>query len=162
MLVMGFIALNFMEIKDIKYVTFYNMKTVRPPMFNNKTIVRHNEDNDTTVSVLEDIKDPVPKCQRMNLKVNYTKPSIAFNLGQGRTANQLCYFATGYALWKQYGILNFIEETSIDLLSETFDLPQLDGNEDNSPYYLWTNGNHLILIGIMHLWTKPCLNKIIS
>ena len=46
----------------------------------------------------------------MDLNVNIPKPSIAVSFGGGRTANQLCNFASGYALWREFGILNYLDE----------------------------------------------------
>ena len=83
------------------------------------------------------------QCKRMDLNEDVRKPSIAASFGDGRTANQLCNFASGYALWKQYGILNFLDEHQYELLSKTFDLPKLDEESDNSSYYIWRKGRYL-------------------
>ena len=79
----------------------------------------------------------------MDLNEDVKKPSIAASFGDGRTANQLCNFATGYALWKQYGFLNFLDEHQYELLSKTFDLPKLDEENDNSSYYIWRKGRYI-------------------
>ena len=81
-------------------------------------------------------------CKRMNLTVTITKPSIAASFGEGRTANQLCEFATGYALWREYGILNYIEKRQLSTLEQTFQLPKLDEDNNNSPYYVWREGKY--------------------
>ena len=76
----------------------------------------------------------------MNLSVEHKKPSIVASLGGGRTANQLCEFASGYSLWKEFGTLNFITKDQYDILIQTFDLPLLDEDSDFSPYYIWREG----------------------
>ena len=98
----------------------------------------------TTVSVnIMKSEKQVTPCDRMDLNVNYPKPSIVASFGQGRTANQLCYFASGYALWREYGILNFVDREQLDLLEKTFVLPKLKEENNNSPYYLWREGKLL-------------------
>ena len=81
-------------------------------------------------------------CKRMNLNGTIVKPSIAASFGKGRTANQLCEFATGYALWREYGILNYIEKMQLSILEQTFQLPKLDEDDNNSPYYVWRKGKY--------------------
>jgi len=73
----------------------------------------------------------------MDLNVDIQKPSIAVSFGGGRTANQLCNFASGYALWREFGILNYLDENQLNLLGTTFELPQLNEESDTSSYYLW-------------------------
>ena len=82
-------------------------------------------------------------CSRMDLNVKSLKPSIAASFGDGRTANQLCNFATGYVLWKEYGILNFLDEPQLEILRNTFELPPLNEESDNSSYYIWRKGRYL-------------------
>ena len=80
----------------------------------------------------------------MDLNVNIPKPSIAVSFGGGRTANQLCNFASGYALWREFGILNYLDENQLNLLGTTFELPQLNEKSDTSSYYLWRKGKNFI------------------
>ena len=80
------------------------------------------------------------ECIRMNLETDMMKPSIAASFGGGRTANQLCEFASGYALWRQFGILNYIDVTQYEKLTKTFDLPVVNGNNNSSTYYIWNEG----------------------
>ena len=80
------------------------------------------------------------ECIRMNLGTDIKKPSIAASFGGGRTANQLCEFASGYALWRQFGILNYIDVTQYDKLAKTFDLPEVNENDNSSTYYIWKEG----------------------
>ena len=94
------------------------------------------------VNLMQSEKQVTP-CARMDLNVNYPKPSIVVSFGQGRTANQLCYFAAGYALWRDYGILNFLDIEQLDLLEKTFVFPKLKEENNNSPYYLWREGKLL-------------------
>ena len=81
-------------------------------------------------------------CSRMDLNVDIQKPSIAVSFGNGRTANQLCNFASGYALWREYGILNYLDENQLNLLTTTFELPILNEENDTSSYHLWRKGKY--------------------
>jgi hypothetical protein len=78
----------------------------------------------------------------MNLNVFNVKPSIAASFGKGRTANQLCEFATGYALWREYGILNYLEKSQLSTLQQTFELPESNEEDNNSTYYIWREGKY--------------------
>ena len=80
------------------------------------------------------------ECMRMNLGTYMKKPSIAASFGGGRTANQLCEFASGYALWRQFGILNYIDVTQYEKLTRTFELPVVNENGNSSTYYIWNEG----------------------
>ena len=80
------------------------------------------------------------ECIRMNLETDMKKPSIAASFGGGRTANQLCEFASGYALWRQFGILNYIDVIQYDKLTKTFDLPAVNEYDNSSAYYIWNEG----------------------
>ena len=108
-------------------------------------------------------------CKRMELAVSSTKPSILATLslppGEGRTANQLCAFASGYSLWKQFGTLNFLTKQQYNLLIQTFELPALDENSDTSSYYIWREGknyyllvNKLLFCIITNLFTTSYIN----
>ena len=87
-----------------------------------------------------DLDNESKACIRMNLDTEFQKPSIAASFGGGRTANQLCEFATGYALWRQFGILNYIDNVQYEKLKRTFDLPELNENDNSSSYYIWNEG----------------------
>ena len=83
------------------------------------------------------------QCLRMNLGTGKNKPSIAASFGGGRTANQLCEFASGYALWRQFGILNYIDLIQYNKLGNIFELPKtLTRNQNNSSYYIWDEGEY--------------------
>ena len=96
----------------------------------------HNKSTDINTSLQSNM------CKRMNLNVTTVKPSIAASFGEGRTANQLCEFATGYALWREFGILNYIEKRQLSTLEQTFQLPELNEDYNTSPYYIWREGKY--------------------
>ena len=84
-------------------------KNVKPP--NLKIIPDLIKRNTNEVEYKHAFKSPnvikeFKACQRMNLNTNILQPSISASFGNGRLANQLCNFASGYAIWRQYGILN--------------------------------------------------------
>ena len=79
-------------------------------------------------------------CEYMDLFTSLQKPSIAASFGQGRTGSQLCFFAAGYALWRDFGILNFISQEQLDILGNTFELPEQNELLKNSTYYTWREG----------------------
>ena len=79
-------------------------------------------------------------CDFMDLFTSLQKPSIAASFGQGRTGSQLCFFAAGYALWRDFGILNFISQEQLDILKNTFVLPEQNELLKNSTYYTWRKG----------------------
>ena len=79
-------------------------------------------------------------CEYMDLFTTLQKPSIAASFGQGRTGSQLCFFAAGYALWRDFGILNFISQEQLDILKNTFVLPEQNELLKNSTYYTWRKG----------------------
>ena len=84
--------------------------------------------------------DTYNDCEYMDLFTTLQKPSIAASFGQGRTGSQLCFFAAGYALWRDFGILNFISQEQLDILKNTFVLPEQNELLKNSTYYTWRKG----------------------
>ena len=84
--------------------------------------------------------DTYNDCEYMDLFTSLQKPSIAASFGQGRTGSQLCFFAAGYALWRDFGILNFISQEQLDILKNTFVLPEQNELLKNSTYYTWREG----------------------
>ena len=84
--------------------------------------------------------DTYDECEYMDLFTSLQKPSIAASFGQGRTGSQLCFFAAGYALWRDFGILNFISQEQLDILKNTFVLPEQNELLKNSTYYTWRKG----------------------
>merc|ERR1712154_46753 len=71
----------------------------------------------------------------MRLSNETSKPSVLANFGNGRLGNQMCNFATQYALTKEYGVLSYFTDLSYKILGETFNLPQ--PNQRNSTFYIW-------------------------
>ena len=163
------ILFNFVEIKQLSKYKFYNETWINVNIFNplllqketnndigvefrslqNKKIDRaktSNANKSHSQKMFKDVTDhprynpTTNKCNRMILNNNRTKPSIVVSFGQGRTANQLCYFSTGYALWKEYGIQNFIDVNQFNILNQTFALPISNDDTDNVPYRLWKDG----------------------
>ena len=101
----------------------------------------------TYIILLDNVNRPVfieqiqsKACCRMVLNADVQKPSIVASFGNGRTANQLCNFASGYALWREYGIMNFLDENQLKRLEATFELPILNEKNDTSSCYLWRKG----------------------
>ena len=85
-------------------------------------------------------------CEYMDLFTTLQKPSIAASFGQGRTGSQLCFFAAGYALWRDFGILNFISQEQLDILKNTFALPEQNELLKNSTYYTWRKGTFYFML----------------
>ena len=78
-------------------------------------------------------------CDRMNLMLNHTQRSIIASLGNGRLANQMCNFATCYAIMKEYGMYHYLNTMQLQLLENVFILPEIS-DSDNASYYLWEEG----------------------
>ena len=56
-----------------------------------------------------------------------------------RLGNQMSAFATGYALWRTFGVRNFIVGDHYEKLSEVFHLPVPKQNYVSGwPYHVWT------------------------
>ena len=97
----------------VTVIVVYVLKAYKSYLKTRKRLTVFNLDNESKT------------CIRMNLNTESKKSSIAVSFGGGRTANQLCEFATGYALWRQFGILNYIDNVQYEKLKRTFDLPKL-------------------------------------
>ena len=67
--------------------------------------------------------------------------SVATTFGNGRLGNQLSTFASIYAVWREFGIYNFISPEQLDKLTEVFDLPENKEDSDDWPYFVWNTGN---------------------
>ena len=163
------ILFNFVEIKQLSSYQFFNVTKIDLNIFN-PSVLQNEANNEIKVNLkslpseeldmtkvskvhkshsrtkFEDItiqpryNTTTNKCNRMNLNANSTKPSIVVSFGQGRTANQLCYFSTGYALWKEYGIENYIDLNQFTILNQTFALQLSNDDTYNVPYRLWKDG----------------------
>ena len=128
-----FVCMTIFLIQQFNYTSTINIRSTRPAP---KATLRKHTSNRHLNGAIKLSK----ACERMVLNVSYPKPSIVASFGQGRTANQLCYFASGYALWREYGVFNFLEKEQLDILGKTFVLPELNEDNDNSSYYLWREG----------------------
>ena len=107
----------------------------------NKTIVNTNQENltfkDNKID-LDAIKNSLfsDECER--LQFSDDKPfqqSILYSIADGRVGNQMCNFATQYALNKEFGVLNYFKYKRIKYLLDTFNLPQ--PNKSNSTFHVW-------------------------
>ena len=137
-----FLIATYIETKPSNYFSFYNVKSfqnIDVQLADHPTTMLNKSDIIIDKRQENKLKGIRP-CSEFDLKVNYTVPSMAASFGQGRTANQLCYFASGYALWRQYGIRNFIDKYQLDLIGETFTLPDSNGGFNGDPFYVWREG----------------------
>ena len=75
------------------------------------------------------------ECKRRRLSNKTSQPSVLANFGNGRLGNQMCNFATQYALNKEYGVLSYFGGLSLKILGITFNLPQR--NQRNSTFHIW-------------------------
>ena len=76
------------------------------------------------------------QCKAIQLSKNSSQLSIMANFGDGRLGNQMCNFASLYALHKEFGLLSYFKVQSYELLKNTFDLPK-PGKKSNSSYHIW-------------------------
>ena len=83
-------------------------------------------------------------CLRISDVVKNNNPSIAVSAIQQRTqtrlGNQLSNFASGYAIWRDFGILNYIDPKQLQILGKVFKLPTYKENDDSASYYVWLKG----------------------
>ena len=73
----------------------------------------------------------------MMVSKNSSQPSVLANFGNGRLGNQMCNFASQYALHKEYEVLSYFSKSSLNTLKEAFQLPKSSGR--NSSYYKWND-----------------------
>lgn len=66
--------------------------------------------------------------------------SISTAFCKSRLGNQLSAFASQYAIWREFGIYNFIDRNQWEKLNEVFDLPPPNINSNEWPYYIWYPG----------------------
>ena len=137
-----FLIVTYIGTKPSNYFSFYNVKSFQniDIQLSDPPTTRLNKSDIIIEERRENGVRGMTPCNEFDLTVNHTMPSVAASFGQGRTANQLCYFATGYALWRQYGIRNFIDKHQLDLISETFTLPNSNGGINGDPFYVWREG----------------------
>ena len=136
---------TYLEFKHSTYLEFDNFNDLNVSLFEHQFVNMKNM-NIVIVNEHEHHLTESKSCERMDLMVNYTKPSIVSSFGRGRTANQLTYFASGYAIWRQYGILNFLDKFQLDVLEKTFVLPESHQDSDIASYYLWREGKFSVEI----------------
>ena len=79
-------------------------------------------------------------CRRMNFKLRPSQPSIVVNFNNGRLGNKLCAFASAYALWKDYGMYNYITPYQYIHFGKVFQFPHLREDKEHYSYYLWRQG----------------------
>ena len=83
-------------------------------------------------------------CQRISDVAKKNNPSISVSAiqqpPQGRLGNQLSNFASGYALWRDFGILNYMDPEQLKIIGNVFKLPTYEENDDNARYYVWLKG----------------------
>ena len=79
------------------------------------------------------LSDTEIQCKRMRLLKN--NPSIATNFGTGGLGNQMCNFASLYAIHKEFGVQMYLRSHSYELLQDAFDLPNPMSN--NLSYSIW-------------------------
>ena len=74
-------------------------------------------------------------CKQMQLSKKSSQKSIILNFGDGRLGNQMCNFASQYALHKEFGVKSYFKNVSHSILSDTFDMPS--PRKRNSSFQLW-------------------------
>ena len=83
-------------------------------------------------------------CKRMSDVVKKNNPSIAVSAIQQRTftrlGNQLSNFASGYAIWRDFGILNYVDPEQLAIIGKVFKLPTYNESDSNASYYVWRKG----------------------
>ena len=83
-------------------------------------------------------------CQRIADVAKKNNPSISVSAiqqrSQTRLGNQLSNFASGYAIWRDFGILNYMDPEQLKIIGKVFKLPTYEENDDNASYYVWLKG----------------------
>lgn len=77
-------------------------------------------------------------CARMIIKNTFdAKNSIMASFGNGRLGNQMCNFASQYALYKDFQILSYLGDFSYNILQNAFNLPRQKDKYAKSEFYHW-------------------------
>ena len=87
-------------------------------------------------------------CKRIGDVAKKNNPSIAVSSiqrSQTRLGNQLSNFASGYAIWRDFGILNYMDPEQLHIIGKAFKLPKYNEEDDNASYYTWFKGWFLCL-----------------
>ena len=72
-----------------------------------------------------DFTNTIPtECKRMMVSKNSSQSSVLANFGNGRLGNQMCNFASQYALHKEYEVLSYFSKSSLNILKDAFQLPK--------------------------------------
>ena len=82
-------------------------------------------------------------CQRIADVAKKNNPSIAVSSiqrSQTRLGNQLSNFASGYAIWRDFGILSYMDPEQLHIIGKAFKLPKYEEDDDNASYYTWFKG----------------------
>ena len=74
-------------------------------------------------------------CSSMTFLSQETYFSVLASFGNGRLGNQMCNFASQYALSEEYGLSSYFSPYSYKTLVETFDLPK--SNQRHSIFQIW-------------------------
>ena len=87
----------------------------------------------TNTRMVQPINSTQRPCERMQLLKN--KPSIATNFGTGRLGNQMCNFASLYALHMKFGELMCFKNYTYELLQNASNLP--NPMQNTLGYSIW-------------------------
>ena len=82
-------------------------------------------------------------CQRISNVYKKNNPSIAVSSiqrQQTRLGNQLGNFASGYAIWRDFGILNYMDPDQLRIIGKVFQLPKYEETDNAASYYTWPKG----------------------
>ena len=82
-------------------------------------------------------------CKRIADVAKKNSPSIAVSSiqrKQTRLGDQLSNFATGYAIWRDFGILNYMDPKQLSIIGKAFKLPSYDETDNDACYYTWLKG----------------------
>ena len=80
----------------------------------------------------------VRECNMWKAVKNQGYPSLLTSFCRWRLGNQLSSLATGYALWRRFGIRNVIVGDQFDSLRDIFYIPVPKKNIISDwPYYVW-------------------------
>ena len=107
---------------------YYKANILLPNIAQCRVIPDPNSSN----SVLSTSSDD---CKSMTFLNQESFLSVLASFGNGRLGNQMCNFATQYALSEEYGLSSYFSPYSYKTLVETFDLPK--PNQGNSIFHIW-------------------------
>ena len=83
-------------------------------------------------------------CQRISDVGKKNNPSIVVSAiqqpHQTRLGNQLGNFASGYAIWRDFGILNYIDPEQLHIIGNVFELPKYEETDNDACYHTWLKG----------------------